>query len=214
MVSMNYLRGGAVIDAESTSPGPHPESAAIASYLDDRLPAAEKARLQAHLAECSDCRDEVVELVELMEAQKTGRRRRWIVPVVAAAAVAATVLLVSMPVVREESDRTSIVRAPEAAAEREALRAISPLSPLQERPVERDALAFAWQPIAEDASYRLTVTDSAGVPMWVAETDQSRIVAPPDVDLESGTRYLWFVDAVLPDGTTATTGVQPFQIAP
>jgi hypothetical protein len=214
MASMNHIRGGMVIDAESAGPEPHPGSEEIAAYLDDRLPPAAKSRLQAHLAECTDCRDEVVELVELMEAHERDGRRRWIVPVVAAAAVAAAVLLIAVPVVREEAEGPPTFRAPEAAAEREALRGIAVVSPHGETPIGRTELTFAWESVAPGASYRVTMTDSAGVPIWAAETDQTRMSPPSDLDLEPGARYLWFVDAVLPDGATATSGVQTLHIAP
>ena len=203
-----------MIDSESAGPDRHPETSEIAAYLDDRLPEPAKARLQAHLAECTDCRDEVVELIELMETHERTGRRRWILPVVGAAAVAAVVLLVAVPTVREEVEGPPIVRAPQAAPDREAVRAIEVASPHEERPIERTSLAFSWEPVTSDASYRVTVTDSSGIPIWNAETDQTRISPPPDVALDAGASYLWFVDAVLPDGTTATSGVRPLKIAP
>lgn len=213
MANAEYITEGAVMDPDSAALERHAEPSEIAAYLDDRLPEAEKVRLQAHLAECTACRDEMVELVELMEVHQRVGRRRWIAPVVVAAAAAAA-LIVLVPAVREDPDEPSAFRAPEAAAEREAVRTIATSTPDADRPVERAGLAFSWQPIEEDASYRVTVTDSSGVPMWVAETDETRLALPEEVGLESGGSYLWFVDAVLPDGSTATSGVHPFQISP
>jgi hypothetical protein len=131
---------------------------------------------------------------------------------VAAAAVAAAVLLIAVPVVRDEAEGPPTLRAPKAATEREALGGIAVVSPQGGTPIERTVLTFAWESVAPGASYRVTMTDSAGVQIWAAETDQTRMSAPSDLDLEPGASYLWFVDAVLPDGSTATSGVQMLQI--
>lgn len=206
---------GAVIEPDATSGGVHPETREIAAYLDDRLAGADKARLQAHLAECPECRAEMIELVELMEVHEKGGRRRWTVPaLLAAAAAAAVILLVAVPAVRESSETPSTFRGAEEAAVREAVREIAVVSPSEDRPVERAGLAFAWEPVGEDASYRVTVTDSAGVPVWTAETDGTRVAPSEEAGLDPGGTYLWYVDAVLADGTTATTGIRAVRLSP
>ena len=59
----------------------------------------------------------------------------------------------------------------------------------------------------------VTVADAGGDPVWRTETRDTAVVLPPDVSLEPGARYVWFVDALLPDGGSATSGVHRFEIA-
>lgn len=214
MASHDRVTTGAVMDPDPPEIERHPDAREIAAYLDDRLPEAEKDRLQAHLAECEECREEMVELVELIEVHEQGGRRRWTIPALLAAAAAAVALLVIVPTVREDVEAPTAFRGAEEAAEREAVREISVVAPASDRAVARAGLVFAWEPVGEDASYQLTVTDSAGVPVWSAETDGTRLAPPENAGLEPGGTYLWYVDAVLADGTTATTGVQAIQLSP
>src|SRR2546428_14097776 len=65
----------------------------IASYVDGRLPAAEQASVEDHLAACAECRREVVGVTRLVRFAP--RRRRWTVLAPLAAAAAVLVLYVA-----------------------------------------------------------------------------------------------------------------------
>ncbi len=65
-----------------------------------------------------------------------------------------------------------------------------------------------------NAHYVLTVTDENGDVVWTAETSDTSLVLPRGVDLKSGSRYYWYVDALLDDARSSTTGVREFTIRP
>ena len=191
----------------------HLDPGEISAYLDELLAPADKERVQAHLVDCALCRAEVVEVVDLMEAHEEGApRKRWLLAGSLAAAVIATVLI-GVPALRETGEAPDSLRAPEAA-EREAVRSVDVIAPASDRPVPRGDLVFEWETVGDDAAYRLTVADAGGSTLWSLETHETRAIPPSDLDLRTGETYLWYVDAVLADGTTATTGVKRLQMAP
>lgn len=204
---------GDVFEPESTSTE-HLDPREISAYLEQRLSPADKERVQAHLVECASCRAEVVEVVDLMKAhEREAPRKRWLLAGGLAAAAIATVLI-GVPALRETGEAPDSLRAPEAAAVREAVRSVEVIAPSPDRPVPRGDLVFEWETVGDDAAYRLTVADAGGRTLWSLETHETRAIPPQDLDLPTGETYLWYVDAVLADGTTATTGVKRLQLAP
>ena len=189
----------------------HLSSEQIAAYLDGEVAAEEKGRIQGHLADCSLCRAEMTELTDLLYAR--GRRRRWTIAASVAAAAVAAVLLVGGPLSREVPEENRGIRSPDMAAQREAVPAISASAPAPDATVEQTELVFAWRSLGEGTLYRLAVTDEGGDPLWRGETLDTTSLLPSDVVLERGRVYLWYVDALLADGETATTGVQRFRTA-
>lgn len=193
--------------------GDHLDPREISAYLDERLPEAEKERVQTHLFDCSTCRAEVAELVDLLGEHERRPQSRWRVAAGIAAA-AGIALLVGVPALRQAEEDPDVLRLPEAATERESVRSIPVVSPDPSSTVSREAVEFAWEPMGEGVAYRLTITDPGGVTVWAVETDDTIVEPPAGVGLRPGETYLWYVDAVLPDGTTATTGVKRLRIAP
>jgi hypothetical protein len=204
--------GGNVDDPESLT-GSHLDTGSISAYLDGRLESGEKARVQGHLADCPECRREMTELVDLMKAHDRPRRR-WPVVATGVAAAAAVALLISVPRVREAMDDPGALRAPEAATEREAVRSLPVISPPPDASLTREEVVFAWESAGEEAAYRLTMTDEEGQTVWRIDTDATWVDPPSDLELRPGQIYFWYVDAVLSDGTTATTGVNRLRLAP
>lgn len=202
-----------MFEPESTATE-HLDPREISAYVEERLSPAEKERVQAHLIDCASCRAEVVEVVDLMKAhERETPRKRWLLPAGLAAAAIATVLI-GVPALRETGEAPDSLRAPEAAAVREAVRSVDVIAPSPDRPVPRGDLVFEWETVGDDAAYRLTVADAGGMTLWSLETHETRAIPPSDLDLRKGETYLWYVDAVLADGTTATTGVKRLQMAP
>ena len=72
---------------------------------------------------------------------------------------------------------------------------------------------FTWRSVAEGATYRLSLTDEAGDVLWTVNTPDTT-VALVDIMLEADQLYYWYVDALLHDGGSATTGVQQFMTPP
>lgn len=199
-------------DLESLAGG-HLDAGSISAYLDGRLGSGEKERVQKHLADCPECRREMSELVDLLKANE-GRRRRWPLAATGIAAAAVAALVIGGSLMREAADGPGTVRTPEGAAERESVRSIAVISPSPEASVAREAVAFAWEPVGEGTTYRLTMTDGAGRTVWSTVTHESAVDMPEDLQLHPGEIYLWYVDAVLSDGTTATTGVTRLRLTP
>ena len=190
----------------------HLSSAEIAAYVDGKLAAEEKGRIQSHLADCSECRAEMTELTDLLHAH--GRRKRWaLAGSGVAAAVAVILLFIASPLSREAPEQVRAIRSPEGAALREAVPTISVAAPAPDATVEQTALVFTWRPVGEGSVYRLAVTDEGGDPVWHGETYDTTALFPSDVVLEKDRIYLWYVDALLADGQTATTGVLRFRTA-
>ena len=188
----------------------HASSERFAAYLDGKLDTAEREGFQSHLTECVECRAEVAELTDLLSAHS--RRRRWTIatPAAAAAAVAALLLLAG-PLSREAGEDSGTLRRPAATTQREAVRAIVTVTPAPDATIEQTDLVFTWRSLGEGTLYRLTVTDEGGDPLWIGETYDRTSLLPSRVVLERGAIYLWYVDALFPDGETATGGVKRFR---
>ncbi len=188
----------------------HLSGAELAAYLDGKLEEGEKRRVQSHLADCDSCREEVVELTALFHADT--RRRRWTVGVPAAAVAAIAAVLLLSPLVQDGRDGPGErMRGSEWASEREAVLEVEALAPAPGVMVTPDSIRFSWEGLEPDATYRLTLTDEGGDPLWVHETSGTTVLLPQDVGLQPGGTYLWFVDALLADGRTATSGVLSFR---
>jgi hypothetical protein len=79
--------------------------------------------------------------------------------------------------------------------------------------VESGSLEFAWEGVQEGALYRFTVTDESGEPLGSLETFETSVPLPSKVELHAGEDYFWFVDVLLADGRTGTTGVLSFRVS-
>jgi hypothetical protein len=188
----------------------HISSEDLSAYLDAETSSEKKAILQAHLAECDDCRAEVAELTDLLRNQ--GRRRFWSIAIPTAAAASVAALMLVGPLRSGGEGDPTIQLRPGLSAEFEALPEIPVLSPEPGATVDPDQIEFIWAAFGENPSYRLTLADEGGDPLWTLETTRTRTSLPENVRLTPGGRYFWFVDALLPDGTTATTGMNALTV--
>jgi hypothetical protein len=78
--------------------------------------------------------------------------------------------------------------------------------------VEARDVILRWAPIEPDARYLLTVTTAEGDSVWELMTADTSAAVP--IALEPGGEYLWYVDALLPDGSSASSGVHHFRVTP
>lgn len=197
--------------AKYDPPWRHLTSEELAAYLDDEAGPGEKARILAHLDACESCREETADLVRLLRRRRRQRVRRTVVPLAAAAALAG-VLFVGSFFQEGTGGSGAALRAPHAATSAEALVDIHVLSPARGSTVEADSIEFAWDAVEEGAVYRLTIADESGEPLWVQETSGTSFRLPPEAELVSGARYFWFVDVLLANGSTGSTGVMSFRV--
>ena len=181
----------------------HLEAREISAYLDRTLTAMERERVEAHLADCAECRREAIEVSRVRST--VGRRSRWLIgpPIAAAAAIAFLVLLRS-----GENPGTGPVFREGGAEPASTVVVVSPTDTDAIRP---HTLTLTWRSAGAGVSYRVSVTDQTGDVAWSASTSDTTARLPATVRLRS-TRYHWYVDALLPDGRSITSGVHSFQV--
>lgn len=191
------------------STGPHLGSEEVAAYLDNTLSETECARVKAHIADCDLCRQEVVSVSKLLDGAPRSKRRVIAFSSVAVAA-ALTFLLLRSPTDSSFTPKQAIRGrdTPLASDEVSSVRAIAPSG----SEVAGDEILFVWHRPAPGATYRFTLTDERGEKIWVGSTTDTALVLPKQFALVPKQTYNWFVDALLPDGSSATTGITSFQI--
>jgi hypothetical protein len=177
----------------------------IAAYLARETSEEENRAAQRHLLACGECRRDVAEAAELTPDREP---RRWVAVAIPAAA-AAVALLVLLPGQGPSPDETA-TRGPGA----EGVRQFAAVMPAEGVPVPGDSLVFLWRSEGSDAHYVLTVTDEIGDVVWTAGTRDTSLVPPRGAGLKSGNTYFWYVDALLEDARSATTGVRELAIGP
>ena len=173
----------------------------IAAYLAGEASPDERGAVLHHLLTCPDCRQDVAEA----QALGTERRpRRWAAVAVPAAAAAA-VLFLLVPG-RPEAPAPSALRGPDS----EGVRQFAAVTPVNGTVIAMDSLVFFWRSEGSGAHYVLTVTDENGDVIWTEPTPDTTLTPPRGVGLAPGRRYFWYVDALLEDARSSTTGVQEF----
>lgn len=203
----------AVIDGRmrDDSSSAHMSADHLAALLDRRQAPVERDRAMRHLAECDDCRREFTELRTMLD--RPGRRafnRRNVVVVLAAAALTFVVL---PRVIQEDlgDPGATVTRSPGTPVPLD-LPAIPAVSPLRGAFAERAGLRLTWGAAGINASYIVSVKDTAGAEVWKAAVQDTSHALPDSVALVVGRRYFWSVEARLPDGRTARTEVQSFTV--
>jgi anti-sigma factor RsiW len=185
----------------------HLSVATIASYVDGALDAGARADADRHLATCAVCRCEltgVADLVVDLPSARRGRSWRTIAGALAAAAVVG-VLFVSPARAPDRAETTE--RTTRAAAA--TLEIVEPLSADGTAGVLRDG-RIAWRAVEQQATYRVTVTDTTGATRWSADTPDTTVVIPLSARLAPGARYYLYVDAQRADGWSLQSGPRLF----
>jgi hypothetical protein len=177
----------------------HLEPHEVAGYVAGRLSADERRRTEAHLADCAPCAEEVVAVARLAGPRRSFRR--WLpAAAVAAALVGIAVLLPpgkpGSDVVRDggSGPKIAVVVPPDGGT-------------VAGRP------SFVWRRVEGASTYRLTVTGESGDSIWAMTTADTSLAVPREVTLRAGKRYYWYVDALLSDGGSLSTGILEFVAA-
>ena len=163
----------------------HLDPAIIAAYVERVISGDERARVDAHLAECDECRREVVAVSDLVHRARTPawRSARVIIPLAAAAGL----LLVLSPwrVIRDidPAHREPAVIASQPPTVR------APMGPVVEAP------SVIWSEVRGANRYRVTLYDSTGRVLWEAATTDTLVALPDSLALRHDARYFWRVHA-------------------
>ncbi len=197
-----------ILDAEG-----HLTDLTLAAYLDRALAADERQRVQQHLASCDTCRREAIEIVDMLTPPAAGRRWKTgaLAGLAAAAALAGILIFGSRP---EEAIQPPgpVLRGAQASAE--GVPKLLILAPSDGATLEANGVSFTWRPAGKEASYRLTLAEASGDVLWRDSTSDTTLTLPSGTGLKRGALYYWYVDALLPDGGSATTGVHRFRTEP
>jgi len=161
----------------------HLDSVSLSRYIDGAGTSDERARCEAHLAECPDCREEMVEVGRIL-ATAPRSRRRVLVPL--AAAAAALLLVWTGSINRGPSG--PVVRDPDSIPAL-APRPVAPLGDVS-RP---DRLM--WRAIPDVARYRVTLFTVEGQAAWQTTTTDTFVALPDTVRLSVATPQYWQVKA-------------------
>lgn len=158
--------------------------------------------MESHLAECADCRAEVVEIERLVGGV---RRRRVRSMAVGGLAVAAGLVL-AVSTLRHGGTGPSNGSLRGAGAT-----AVIPVGPTGIVPLS--GLALTWHATGSGSMYNVTISNAAGATLWTHNTSDTAVAISQEINLSPEVEYYWTVDALLPQGTSRTTGPQPFRIA-
>jgi hypothetical protein len=181
----------------------HATNGEVASYLDGTLASDRREQVERHLADCRQCRDDLLEAARVIRARK-GRRIRYLgPPLLAAAAVIA--LLVVNP---WGGSQTPVLRNSEPGL------SVTAVSPAEGGLVPDSDITFLWRSRVGESRYRFTLTNAEGDEIWLGDLTDTVFVLPAEIDLIRGETYFWYVDVLLLDGRSATTGVQSFGLQP
>ena len=163
---------------------PHLTIEDVAAYADRALAAAERARVDDHLAACAECRAEVVAVARLSRSFQG--RRRWAIMLPLAAAAVLVLWLAPWqgrgehrdPVLREPAVTSTV--APTPIAPRGGVAALS---------------ALTWSSVPRADRYQVTLFAQDGAVLWETHTADTTVAVPDTVRLVSGVPHYWKVAA-------------------
>lgn len=181
----------------------HPNASILGCYVDGSLTPEERSELEAHLSRCADCRLVARETVHTLARRR--RRRHTLSGLGVVTAAAAVVAALAIFPAQETDTGPPLTRGPESS---ERVAATIPVfSP--ERSVSPDTrVDFVWGSMGADVRYRLSLSTPEGEEIWGVSSPDTVATLPTDVELTAGRSYVWFVDALLADGGSATTGLR------
>ena len=174
----------------------------VAAYADRGLAAAERARVEAHLAACAECRAEVVAVARL--SRSFARRRRW--AVMAPLAAAAVLVLFLAPWPRLRGHGGPVLREP-AVTTTVAPTVIVPRGGVANLP----ALTWSSVPLAD--RYQVTLFDRDGGVLWETQTADTAVVVPDAVRLVPGVPHYWKVAARTEPGRWVASDLTSFTLS-
>jgi len=180
----------------------------LGAYLSNSLTDADRASVERHLAACDECRSELIEGQRAIATASSARpaRRSGIYAIgLAAAAVVAFAFWPRSDVTRDQATIERNTNPPDAGT-------VTIVSPAPSAEIADSGAAFVWRH-NDGSSYKITVTDAAGRPLWSETTADTTAVPPSSLSLARGEQFFWYVDALKSDGSSVTSGVNSFRTA-
>ncbi len=191
--------------------GEHLTSEDVAAYVDQAVSAGERERIEAHLAGCDGCTAEVAAACKDVDPSVAPARWMRRPALLVAAGIAAVALVGSLILGSFRTGERLLRDAP--AVEETGQSLVQVLIPAEGRALELDRVEFAWRAVHPDAAYNLTVTDEGGDVVWTGSSRDTAVALTSRIALAPGNAYFWYVDALLPDGRTMSSGVRTFTVA-
>jgi len=152
----------------------------VAAYADRGLAAAERVRVEEHLAACAECRAEVVAVARL--SRSFAGRRRWAVMAPLAAAAVLVLWLApwahQRPVLREPAVTTTVAPMP-----------IAPRGGVATLPT------LTWSSVPHADRYQVTLFDQNGSVVWETHTADTTVAVPDTLRVVAGVPHFWKVAA-------------------
>lgn len=177
----------------------------ITRFVQQTLTPDERVSVAAHLDGCERCRSEVVETGRVVRAPPS--RSRWLYAVPALAAAAAVVFF-AIPRSSSVANGTALRGADERIPR------VAVVAPSNDAEISSESLTFIWRAAGEGAQYTLTVTGTTGRVVLGQPTVDTTLTLSVTSALERGQTFLWYVDAVLANGESATSGIHRFMTSP
>ena|SRR5579872_1720137 len=194
---------------QSESRPPHVDDETFERYACGELNAVDRARVEAHAAECPDCARVLRGLTMLArEAARfdtsVARPARswpsWGIPAAIAAALAIVVLAPMMWTTLRNRSNASVAR----EASPDVIQAIAPRGR-----VAAGSITFAWHGWDGATRYEVRLFEADGALVWFGSTDDTSIPLPPEIKL-APRRYYWQIRAVR--GAVAESALVPITI--
>jgi hypothetical protein len=212
----------------------HPDEIQILLYLEDKLPAGDRAALEAHIAACAGCASRFAAAARLpeiiggpdpvttdertrKEALDLVRQRRsggsgplsFFAPRYRLGFGLAAALLVAIGVTLLVPDRE-----PSRFRSEETGSTSLELFPEDGARMTDRELTFRWTSLDDGMVYRFTLMGETGAVVWSADIRDTSLSIPTSVVLQSGKTYLWKVESFLADKRTNRSYVHAFTYKP
>ena len=212
----------------------HVTESDILLYLDDKLPAEDKQKLEQHVGRCNECAGQFATLVRLPhvlkesipikvdeetlnKAIKLVKRAEptigWTFRVFAhpfrTALAGVSVVTIALAVYL-------LIPRPEPAQFRSTDSSVPMLKlfPPDGATMSEPHLEFHWSSVARSAVYKFSLMDRNGVSVWNWDVRDTSLLLPSTVVLLPGKTYLWRVESFLADRSLERSALHVFTYAP
>ena len=190
----------------------HLSSDDVAAYVESRVSDAERRRIDSHLSACDLCRAEIIEVRSMIRSVPPARMAPRTLGVIGA--VAAGLVLIAIP---WRDLRRSATGGADVATERAVLPdagrdSVVIVAPVPNASVVSEPLTFVWLRGVNDAQFRVTLLNTRGDIRWVTTTRDSAVVVPDSAIRYAGESYVFYVDALRADGTSARSSPRTFTV--
>jgi hypothetical protein len=190
-----------MIDPNALPVESHLDPHQVAGYIAGTLPIADRRLVEAHLADCEPCTEELAAVAQLARPQASPRR--WL-PAAAVAAAAVAALVLVAPWRSGTGGPTHPLRGGGTSA------TIAIVTPADGAAIGADP-TLVWRSVPRASTYRWTVTAADGDSLASGYTSDTAVRLPATVLEAPGRTRRWYVDALLSDGSSASTGIHEFR---